>query len=138
MYQSTVFTLLIFVVFTFNSCGGNIQSKNHNYDKNKNVLNILRSQNKAGFYAIEVDIKNGIPIVGGDIFNLDVSKFYYNFTYTNSILKIEYSTSQNKITLLGIVNGKTGKVPHTAKIIKVYFIKNNNVSFKVFEVFPLT
>ena len=133
MNRLVVYIKLLFILSLLNACGGTVQSETYG----NNTINIPRvKSNNLDFYALEVNAKNGIPIIGGDIIALNNYQSYYSFKYDFDVKQIRYSTTIRNITLLGDVNKGVVTIPYIAKFMEVMFIQNGNYIFKIFEIFP--
>lgn len=84
--------------------------------------------------ALEVSEKLGIPVKGGEIIDIKVYKNYLIMTYPKKLTKVKYSNNLESINELGIADNNIAIIPMGFGFIKVYFIEEDELSSKVFDI----
>mgnify|MGYP000323123323 CR=1 FL=1 len=104
-----------------------------NTNTTTNVDDDLGTQTST-FAILEVSSGSGIPVTGGESFDIEVYSSYLVFRYSLNLTKVKYSNDISSISTTGTVSGKVARVPNPSKFIKIYFNSDGDEVSKIFEV----
>ncbi len=87
--------------------------------------------------AYEVSQEVGTPVQGGEIIDIKIYSNYLIMQYPQTLAKVKYSNNLANINIVGVVDDNIAIVPVGSSFIKIYFIKDNQSTSKVFDIIIL-